>query len=295
LLQKLFFGTAVLLALAACSGGASTPQKTVPPSGPTPIPTTSEQPTQDHSAGASVNPVTHDQLIAVLSRFVDGEDVDGRPFLFPQIRFAEYATAGEFLPENIINTENTRIDLTAPAVAARFQGVVLGEEEVLSSKTNVKSLVVYVGFESKSNDPRAKNFYIPFNLGRIGIDSDEWDTTSGYIWNSPIHQAEILPVLQVEQRLRIMNGKNIIAGFAIYNGDMLNTLRLAPSSAGRSGAEYLAQIDISKALVLWMEKTMTNPYRTVPLDRLIRNIVNYPVTDLASVIPSSGNVNPYPD
>jgi hypothetical protein len=253
---------------------------------------TSTEPTQSETPDVSASPVTHEQLMTALTKFVEGRDQDGHAFAFPKGRFSEYLNSPVSLPENIINTENTKIDLTAPAVSANCQGVLLGEEEVLNSKTNTKSLVAYVGFESMSADPRTKNFYVPVNLGRVGIDSDELDLTSGVIWNSPVRQSKMLPVIQMEQELHQLNGQNILTGFAIYNGDGLDLLR-QPSDY-RSGTEYLAQIDISKALVVWMEKTVDAPYQTLPMDPLIRSVVNHPVADLVNLIPSTGNISPYP-
>ncbi len=270
---------------------ASTPIEVTPLPSPTNSPSVGPSQTPEVTA----SPDAHEQLITKLQNFISGKDENGKPFIFPKGKFSEYLNSSTPLPENIINTENTKIDLTQPAVANNAQGVLLGEEEVLNSKTNIKSLVAYIGFESKSADPNAKNFYVPVNLGRVGMDTDELDNWNGVIWNAPSKTAEKLSVLDMEKKLQGLNGQNILIGFAIYNGDMLTMLQQPDQPGeGRSRREYLEQINLSKALATWMEKTVNTPYQNVPMDNSIKDIINHPVTDLKTIIPSTGNIVQYP-
>ena len=238
----------------------------------------------------------HEQLMTTLHNFVEGKDQNGKQFVFPENRFYLFKTDRVPAAINIIDTAS--INLEAPQVVATCQGYLLGEEEVVDA-SNVKHLIAYLGFESKSTDPAKKNFYIAINLGRFDTDDKVVLDNEGFIvYNSPNHKdSQRLTVLQAEQELQKDNGKNTVFLLNAFNGDQLKALQ-QPDQPGyiRKNAELLAQNDVTKALISWLIKTLNAPYQEVPMNSLVKGAVNTPVTDYRdSSMPSIRVIEPYVD
>jgi hypothetical protein len=275
-----------------------------PSSSPIPTRVSSENPTVEATPSptptpeVSANPDAHQQLVAKLNAFVDGKNVDGTPFVFPTDltkRFFANGATPELAPFNIVGS---LVILNQEFAVANFQGYLLGTEEVIDSKTNVESLVADVGFESRSADPKRKNFYFGINLGRIGSNDKDYlgnqgVSVIGYGTNTG---PGVVPVATIDQALQANIGKSIVFQIDVFSGAQLEDLKRPDiSTDGRNGAEFLAQNDLSKALIAWMEKTVNAKYTDVPMDSLVKSIINKPVTDLQYPIPSVGYVAPLPN
>ena len=87
------------------------------------------------------------------------------------------------------------------------------------------------------------------------------------------------------------NGENILFGLNFWNGSGLDQLKQPDLPTDpRSRAEFLAQNDTSKALIAWQEKTVNSPYKSIPMDNLITNVINKPV-DYKTIYASVDNLS----
>jgi len=260
--------------------------------GPTPATSPSVAP---GTPEVSASPDAHEQLVAKLNAFVEGKNVDGTPFAFPTDltkRFFVNGVTAELAPFNIVDKD---VNLNQEFAGVNFQGYLLGEEEVTDSQTNVKSLVADVGFESKSTDPNEKNFYFGIDLGRIGSNDKTFLSNEGVVIGGTQTGPGPVPVAKIEQALQANIDKSIAFQIDIFSGAQLEQLKQPDQPTdNRSAAEILAQNDLSKSLIAWMEKTVNTKYTDVPMDSLVKSIINKQVTDLKDPIPSSGFVSPLP-
>jgi hypothetical protein len=163
-----------------------------------------------------------------------------------------------------VNIVDDNIDLTQEYVSVNAQGYLLGEERI-SGPDTYEHLVAYVGFESKSSDKTQKNFYYPINLGRINsTDKDQLFRPTSSISGSDSRMT-LTSVSAIEETLRENVGRNLLFSLNVYNEPELGELAQPDKPTDlRSRSESLKQNALSKALIAWMERTVSSP-EDVPL------------------------------